>query len=211
MLKLSLKILRDIEAKPYMLLVGVGELGSLILRKLRSVAGGILFAYMYIPYNPDYIDTDELGLAKLNTFEWYYVSDSDPKVMLIEARIQPISISPEPYYEVAGFMLDYIRRLRCKLIVVLDGVKSSSEGILAFASRRSLLSKLEGYHVKAMHGGRVDGLSGLIVGLAGMKNMDAIGLLASFIDESSIPVVSSTLLGLILSAFKIRIPGVYET
>ncbi|MEM2740058.1 MAG: PAC2 family protein [Candidatus Bathyarchaeia archaeon] len=208
MLKPSLRILRYIELEPSILLVGVGELGCLTLRKVRSIAGGTLFAYMYTPYNPDYTDIDELGLAKLNVLEWYYVSDSDPKMMMVEARIQLISMNPEPYYEVAGFMLDCIRRFGYKLIVVLDGGKSSSEGILAFASRRSLLSKLEGYHVKTMHVGRVEGLSGLIVGLARIKKMDAIGLLASFIDESSIPVVSSTLLGLILSAFKIRIPGI---
>jgi|GEM_PF-1589227 proteasome assembly chaperone (PAC2) family protein len=210
MLRLSLKTLRDIEAKPPILFIGIGELGSSTLKKMRSIAGGILFADMYIPYNPDYIDIDELGLAKLNVFEWYYTLDSDPRVMLVEARSQPSSINPEHYYEVAGFILDYARRFGCNLIVALEGIKSSSEGIVAFASRKSLLEKLREYHVKAMLESRVEGLTGLIVGLARIKRMDTIGLLASFIDESSIPILSSTLLRLILSAFKIKVPSVWR-
>jgi len=208
MLRLSLKILRDIEAKPPILFIGIGELGSLTLKRMRSIAGGILFAYMYVPYNPDYIDIDELGLAKLNVSEWYYTLDSDPQVMLVEARSQPSSINPEHYYEVAGFVLDNARRFGCNLIVTLEGIKSSSEGIVAFASRKSLLEKLKEYHVKAMLESRVEGLTGLIVGLARIKGIDTIGLLASFIDESSIPILSSTLLRLILSAFKIKVPGI---
>jgi predicted ATP-grasp superfamily ATP-dependent carboligase len=126
--------------------------------------------------------------------------------MLVEARSQPSSINPEHYYDVASFMLDYARRFGCNLIVALEGVKSSSEGIVAFASRKNLLEKFREYHAKAMLESRVEGLTGLIVGLARIKGVDAIGLLASFIDESGIPILSSTLLRLIISAFKIKIP-----
>lgn len=208
MLKTGLRIIREEGIEPSILLVGVGEVGYLTLRKMRSIAGGALFAHMYTPYNPDYTDIDELGLAKLNNYEWYYIPDSDPKIMLVEARVQPSPISPEPYYEIAGLILDYTQRFRCKLVVALDGVKSSSEDILVFASRRSLLDLFKGYNVRVISRGRVEGLSGLIVGLARIRKIDALGLIAPFIDESSIPTVSSTLLRLILSAFKIRLHGI---
>ncbi|MBS7642552.1 MAG: PAC2 family protein [Candidatus Bathyarchaeia archaeon] len=208
MLKTSLRIIREEGIEPSILLVGVGEVGYLTLRKMRSIAGGALFAHMYTPYNPDYTDIDELGLAKLNSYEWYYISDSDPRIILVEARVQPSPVSPEPYYEIAGLILDYTRRYRCRLVVALDGIKSSSEDILAFASRRNLLDIFKGYNVKTISRSRVEGLSGLIVGLARIKKIDAVGLIASFVDESSIPVVSSTLLRLILSAFKIRLHGI---
>lgn len=208
MLKTSLSIIRDVKLEPSILFIGIGDLGCLTLMKMRSIAGGTLFARMYTPYSPDYIDIDELGLAKLNVFEWYYVSDSDPKIILVEARAQLSSTNPEPYYEMAASILDYARKFRCKPIVVLDGVKSSSEEILVFASKRSLLTGFEGYNVKVMLRGKVENISGLIVGLAKVRKLDAIGLIASFIDESSIPILSSTLLRLILSVFKTKIPGI---
>lgn len=208
MIRSEFTVYRRIPSVESILVAGFEPVGRSAVGRLRSLTGAVRFASLYTPFNPDFVDVDELGLAKPNVFDWYYSSTVKPRLILVESGSQPSPLHPEAYYEVAGMILSYGGSLGCRLFAVLDGYKSDVESMYVYGSSRRLISEFADSGVGIPANRRVAGLPAIIVGLAGVRRIDAVCLLASFRDEARVQAVASSLLRLLLSKLKIRgVPG----
>ncbi|MEM3041167.1 MAG: PAC2 family protein [Nitrososphaerota archaeon] len=157
----------------------IGNIGEIVARLLIEFSHAELFAEIYSPSFPDLVNIDKKGLCRPPRYESYASGDSENLIILTGDAQPPLEDIPA-HYEVCGEVLNLARKFGCRFVITVAGVPSEhpqKEVYVAATSKRLAAEYLEKDAV-IYKGGRIFGVSGLLLGLAKIRGLEGVCLLA---------------------------------
>ena len=165
-------------------LPGIGNVGKVtvdfIVDELKATKYAEFFSYSM----PNSVFVNEKNLVELPKIELYYKKNGKNNLLLLAGDIQPIDEISS--YEFCEAVLNVVEKLGCKEIITMGGIglpnvpkkpivycTGNSEGIVKKYTAGTKLNR-ELFGVV----GPIVGVSGLLLGLAKNRNIEAVALLA---------------------------------
>lgn len=170
--------------KPVMVcgLPGIGSVAWLAVNHLQKQLKAELFAELHSPtFSPKVWLTEE-GIVKLMNGEFYFWNNpgNGRDLLLFSANEQPYS--PEGQYELADIVLDLAAKFQVKEVITMGGMATENftdqPKVYVGGTSAELVKELEALGAVKLAGGAITGTNGLIFGLAKLRNIFAICLLA---------------------------------
>jgi uncharacterized protein (TIGR00162 family) len=165
-------------------LPGVGHVGKLVAEHLVEELKAELIIEIYSPHFPPQVMVQEDGTIKQvrNEVYAYKGKDGEPDLLLIVGDYQ--SATNEGHYELTGIFLDIAQEFKVKRIYALGGYGTGQfvdkPTVLGAANNVSLVEEMKRYDVVFQEnepGGGIIGVSGLLLGLGGLRNIDSVCLM----------------------------------
>lgn len=163
------ELYRPGEERPVLVvgLPGFGDVGGLVAGWLRELTGAKLQCRVYSAYFPDQIQVSEEGYNLLS-YDIYHTREVGRDLLILTGDFQLDPAEVEVPYQVAEGILDYVQSIGCRTIVVVDGMNEQG-GIAVTSNKPDLLKRLVDAGAKPFRG-RIEGVAGLLLGLAWFKN-----------------------------------------
>lgn len=162
-------------------LPGQGMVGKIAVEYLAKKLKAKKIADLHSPHFAYYVVVDKKGTIRLLRSEFFFWKNKkgESDLMLLTGDSQAQTV--EGQYEIADVILDFAQKSNVKMILTIGGyrkeVKEEPE-VLASATNAELLKKvLEAGAKDSPSGNPIVGTAGLLVGLAGRKNLKAACLL----------------------------------
>lgn len=159
-------------------LPGVGHVGTLVAEHLIEEGEGELLSRIYSEHLPPQVTVSDEGLAELVCVECYHITFEGRDLLIVTGDQQ--AASGVGHYRIAEAVLDSATDLGAERIFALGGVPTGElvedHAVLGAASNDSLIETLESVGVEFRENepeGGIVGISGLLVGLAGRRDLDA--------------------------------------
>ncbi len=164
-------------------LPGIGNVGKVavdfIIEELKAKKIYDFFSYTF----PHSVFVNEKNLVELPSIEMYYKKIKGNDLLLLSGDVQPIDEVSS--YEFSDKLLDIAQEFNCEEIITLGGIglhdipkkpkvyctANNSRIVKRYKQKVDVNEKLYGVV------GPIVGVSGLLVGLAGKRKIDAISLL----------------------------------
>lgn len=162
-------------------LPGLGMVGKIAAEYLTKQLKAEKFAELYSPYFPYYVVVNKGGDVRLLRGEFYFwkneAGEGDLILLTGDSQAQTI----EGQYEVAGCILDFAEEHNVKTIVTMGGYRKEAKEtprVVAVSTSRELLNKSsQAGAIPSSAGNPIVGTAGLLLGLASLRNIDALCLL----------------------------------
>jgi hypothetical protein len=180
---------------------GMGNVGLIAADYLRKSLGGQPFAEMDMSpfFIPESIVVKD-GIAQLPTMPtgmFHY--RRDPDLIVFESNAQ---VGGRDGLAIIKTILDIARQLEVKRVYTAAGFAqpmshSSESQVLCASNREEVLTDLLEHRVVAMPNGYIAGLNGLLLGIAGARNLEAacfLGTIPSYATNLSYPKASLSIL-----------------
>ncbi|HDM89152.1 MAG TPA: proteasome assembly chaperone family protein [Candidatus Bathyarchaeota archaeon] len=190
-------------------LPGLGLVGKIASEYLIKQLKARKVAELYSPHFAHFVIVDDEGSLRLLRLEFYYWrgEDTDRDFILLTGDCQAQTV--EGQYEVAGAIFNYAREKNVDLIITLGGYQREfvdEPQIFASATNKRLLEDVVKFGVKnSPPGSPIIGVAGILVGLSGFNDVDALCLLAETRGYRPDPKASKSLLNLLSKMFKFNI------
>ena len=163
-------------------LPGIGSVAWLAVSHLQKELKTELFAEVFSPmFSPKVWLTDE-GVVQLMKGEFHFWKNKagGTDLLLFSANEQPYS--PEGQYELAEVVLEVAEKFGVKRVITMGGMATErfTEQPKVFVGGTDVgqVKELEGFGAVKLAGGAISGTNGLIFGLAKLRSILAICLLA---------------------------------
>ena len=161
-------------------LPGLALVGRLAVGYLVEALGAEKFAELYSPHFPYYVIVDSEGRIRLPRGEFYYWKNPDrgPDLMLLVGDSQ--AQTNEGQYEVATCVLEFARSHGVRMVITVGGYRTGEGGskvVCASTSKELLVKAVEAGAEISPPGSPIVGIAGLLLGLTGFMDMEAICLL----------------------------------
>lgn len=165
-------------------LPSIGNIGVAAVNLLAKHSQAKLLAELYPPTLPDYTIVDEDGLCNLLRYQILISTLEETNLVMLIGDTQPPIEDLPAYYEICGDVLDFADKLNCNFIITLDGFPSihPQREIYIAGTSSKIVSEYVSLGAKLYSGGRIIGLSGLLLGLAKLRGIDGICLLSPITD-----------------------------
>ncbi|MAG50921.1 hypothetical protein CL621_04790 [archaeon] len=164
-------------------LPGVGNVGKIaldfIINNLKAKKLFQIYSYSF----PHSVFINEENLVELPVIEIYYKNMKGKSFLFLTGDIQPLD--EESCYEFCDQILDIFQKFKGKEIITLGGIALQKvpklPKIFYTANKKEMISK---YKVKGINNnlfgvvGPIIGVSGLLLGLAGQREISAVSFLA---------------------------------
>ena len=168
-------------------LPGIGNVGKLAVDfiieeiKAKKIAEFVSFSY------PHSVFVNEDNLVELPSIEVYYKKFKNKKndLLILAGDVQPID--EESCYEFSSKVLEIAREFGCSEVVTLGGIAMKAEplrpAIFCTGNSKELITAYK-KSIKNINNnlygivGPIIGVSGVLLGLAGKRNIKAVSLLA---------------------------------
>ncbi|MCX8171099.1 MAG: PAC2 family protein [Candidatus Bathyarchaeota archaeon] len=163
-------------------LPGIGNVGVTVIKLLVEFLDARLFAELYSPTLPDYTSVNSDGICSL--LKCSFFASSERNLILLLGDAQPSVDDTPAYYELCGDILDFISGLGCKFIITVDGFPSTHpQNIVHVAgTSRDIIFDYNLAGAAIYTGGRIVGISGILLGLAKIRGIEGICLLSPVVD-----------------------------
>lgn len=174
--KLKLKNPILIEGLP-----GIGNVGRAAAGYLVSKLKAKKFAELYSPHFLPLVVVDEGSVGRLLRAEFYYLKGKKNDLVILIGDFQ--STTPDGYYELSGKIIEFAERLGVKQIITLGGLGTGKltkdPKIYGVVNDERLLKKFSKYDIRFERRTpeTIVGISGILIGLAKIKGIDAVCLL----------------------------------
>ena len=162
-------------------LPGIGLVGNIAVVHTIKRLNAEKFGEVYSPYFQDAVFSSIQGSLRRPTIELHTCSlpESDRDWIILYGNTQPLTSYGQ--YEVSEKILDHARGLGCKVVVSLAGLRrdyvSEHPQVFCIASDFEIMDNVLPKGVNPLQG-EVYGMAGLLVGLARLKEMHGLCLLA---------------------------------
>lgn len=177
-------------------LPGIGNIGRIaagyLVEKLKAKKFAEIYSSDFFPS----VILQKDGIARLLRIELYYYKFEKNDLIIVIGDSQ--ASTPEGYYDLSNAILDVAKKFNVNLIITLGGLAkeefSGKSRVVGAVNHEKLLEKFKNYEI-IFDGnlvGSIVGVSGLLIGLAGIKGMDAISLLA---ETTGFPIVIADPIG----------------
>ncbi len=163
------------------------------------------FAELYSPYFPDFVVAEDNGLCHLPRYEFYTNEGYHPDTILMTGDVQPIPDYTPAYYDVFNTVFNFAVELGCRRFVTFGNFMSRKlerEVYVTSTSSKlsnSLIEKLGG---KLFSKGRIDGLIGMVLGLARQHNLQGICILGASTEGTPFETMSSPVFDYLLKVLE---------
>ena len=167
-------------------LPGIGNVGKVavdfIIDELKAKKGFNFFSYTF----PHSVFVNEKNLVELPSIAIYYKKFNNNKkrdLLFLAGDVQPIDEVSS--YEFSDIILDICEKLKCKEIVTLGGIGLQTvpkkPKVYYTGNNKKIIKKYKSSHLSDnLYGvvGPIIGITGLLLGLASKRKIDAVALLA---------------------------------
>lgn len=165
-------------------LPGMGNVGKIAVDFLIDVLGAKKLFEITSFQLPHCVFVNEDNMVELPEIEVYYKTLGDKTLLFLAGDIQPIN--EQSCYEFCHAILDMVQKRHVQEIITLGGIAlpkaPDSPKVFAAGNSKKLLKRYEKSRLVHMNTssvvGPIVGVSGLLTGLAGKRNIPAISLLA---------------------------------
>lgn len=160
-------------------LPSIGDIGVNVARFLAEFFNAEIFAELYAPTLPDYVNVDEDGLCSLPKYNFLASKLETNLMILIGETLPPIEDLPS-YYEICGSIVDFIKDFSCSFIITLDGFPATymRGDIYVAGTSEKIALEYASLGAKIYSNRRIIGLPGLLLGIAKIHGIDGICLLS---------------------------------
>ena len=160
-------------------LPGIGFVASVavlhMIRKLKAEK----FGEVYSPHFQDAVFATSEGDARRPSIEMHIAKTGNRDIILLYGNTQPLTRYGQ--YEIAGRLLDLAKSFECNTVVCFAGLRRDQlqepPGVFCTASDFETLENALKQDIHSISG-EVYGMAGLLVGLAKLKDMHGLCLLA---------------------------------
>lgn len=165
-------------------LPGVGHVGKLVADHLVEELKAEKIIEIFSPHFPPQVMVQEDGTIKQvrNEIYAFHGQNGQPDLLLVVGDYQ--SATNEGHYELTGIFLDIAQEFGVKRIYALGGYGTGQfvdkPTVLGAANNVSLVEEMKQYDVVFQEnepGGGIIGVSGLLLGLGGLRGIDSICLM----------------------------------
>lgn len=164
-------------------LPGFGDVGKLAAKSLIQVCQAKLFAEYYSPYFPDYVVVSKEGVCSPPHYRFYAsASEEGSSVVILTGNAQPPLDNVTAHYEICEDILDYVHgKLGCGFMITTGGtpVSTDKKEVYVAATSNALAKEVMEKGGIIYGKGRIMGTTGLLLGLAKERGLDAICLLGA--------------------------------
>lgn len=179
--------IKDLDLKDPILvegLPGVGHVGKLVAEHLIEELEAELVIEIYSPHLPPQVIVLDDGTVKQVRNEIYAYHGEDRDFLLLVGDYQ--SATNEGHYELTGTFLDLCEEFGVKRIYTLGGYGTGQfvdkPQVLGATNSLELVEEMKEYGVVFQEnepGGGIVGVSGLLVGLSRLRDIDAVCLMGT--------------------------------
>lgn len=165
-------------------LPGVGHVGKLVADHLVEELKAEKIIEIYSPHFPPQVMVQEDGTIKQvrNEIYAFHGQNGQPDLLLVVGDYQ--SATNEGHYELTGIFLDIAQEFGVKRIYALGGYGTGQfvdkPTVLGAANNVALVEEMKQYDVVFQEnepGGGIIGVSGLLLGLGGLRSIDSVCLM----------------------------------
>lgn len=166
-------------------LPGVGHVGKLVAEHLIEELKAEKIIEIYSPHFPPQVLVQADGTVRQvrNEIYAYKGKDGEPDLLILVGDYQ--SATNEGHYELTGIFLDIAEEFGVRRIYTLGGYGTGQfvePQVIGATNRLELVEEMKGLGV-VFHenepGGGIIGVSGLLVGLGGLRGIDAVCLMGT--------------------------------
>lgn len=165
---------------------------SLIVRRfLFNYFNFKKFAEFYSPYFPDYIIAKRDGLCSQLKYEFFVNNRTQPNIILLTGNIQPFTKNSYANYEIFTTIFNYISNLGCKNYMSYGSIQNNylaNTMYISATSNKRVIEVIKKFGGKIFRGGRINGVVGLIIGLAHFHDFDGLCILKPLADKGSLEI-----------------------
>lgn len=165
-------------------LPGVGHVGKLVAEHLIEELKAEKVMEVYSPHLPPQVIVLDDGTVKQVRNEIYAYRGKDRDLLLLVGDYQ--SATNEGHYDLTGVFLDLCEEFGVERIYTLGGYGTGQfvekPQVLGAANSLELVEEMKGYGVVFQEnepGGGIVGVSGLLLGLGRLRDMDAVCLMGT--------------------------------
>ena len=162
-------------------LPGFGNVGKLAAQLLTEFTRGEVFAELYSPSFPDFVDVAKEGIARPPHYEFSRAVFGKAEFMVLSGDAQPARDDVLAHYRLCSEILDFAEQFGCKFLATMGGVpqpRPAGEVYVAATSAKLAVETME--KGAALYGsGRIAGAAGLMLGLAKERGWEGICLLGA--------------------------------
>jgi len=162
-------------------LPGFGNVGKLAARLLIEFTRGEVFAELYSPSFPDFVDVEKDGVARPPHYEFSRATFGKAEFLVLTGDAQPAREEVVAHYQLCSDILDFAEKYGCKFLATMGGVpqpRPAGEVYVAATSEKLAVETMEKGAV--LYGsGRIAGAAGLMLGLAKERGWEGICLLGA--------------------------------
>jgi uncharacterized protein (TIGR00162 family) len=162
-------------------LPGIGNVGKLAARLLIEFTRAEVFAELYSPSFPDYVNVDKDGIAHPPRNEFSTAKFGKAEFLVLTGEAQPAREDILAYYTLCSEILDFAEQFGCRFVATMGGVpmaRPAGEVYVAASSAKLAVETMEKGAV--LYGaGRIVGAAGLLLGLAKERGWEGVCLLGA--------------------------------
>ncbi|MGA9098739.1 MAG: proteasome assembly chaperone family protein [Methanotrichaceae archaeon] len=207
--------IKDVSLKDPILvegLPGVGHVGKLVADHMVEELKAEKIIEIYSPHFPPQVMVSENGTIKQvrNEIYAYKGKDGQPDLLLLIGDYQ--SATNEGHYELTGIFLDIAESFGVTRIYALGGYGTGQfvdkPSVLGATNKLELVEEMKGYGIifhENEPGGGIIGVSGLLLGLGGLRGIDAVCLMGITSGYLVDPKAAQEVLKVLSNALKIEV------
>jgi uncharacterized protein (TIGR00162 family) len=162
-------------------LPGLGMVGRIATRYLMKQLKARKLAELYSPHLPYYVLVNKKGSVRLLREDFYFWKNETGENDLILLTGDQQAQTIEGQYEMASCILDFAEKYNVKMTVTIGGYRKEVEEtpkVVAVSTNPKLLNRaLQAKAIASPAGNPIVGTAGLLLGLARLRNLDALCLL----------------------------------
>ncbi len=188
-MKTHIRIIKKVKMKKPILiegLPGIGNIGRIATSYFISEMKMKKIAEIYSPHLLPLVTVHGGAVSHMLKWEFFHYKGKRD-IVILTGEMQ--SITPEGHYELCETALDYAEKIGVKEIITLGGYaeqKPSPEpAVIGVVNNKKLIEKYKKYEIdfgKEHKIGTIVGASGLLLGMAKLRNIDALCLMAETMD-----------------------------
>ena len=186
---------------------GLGYIGKITVGYFIKQLKAEKLAELYSPFFPHHVITNSRGSARLPRAEFYFWKNPTEEKDLIFLVSDAQAQTTKGQYEVVNSFLDYVKGIGVETIVTIGGYSSKiervSKVVCVSTSEKLLNSVLKAGAEISPRGNPIVGLSGLALGIARFKGIDAICILGETLGHIPDPAVSKNVLKVVGSFLEV--------
>lgn len=191
-------------------LPGVGHVGKLVAEHIIEELDAEKVMEIYSPHLPPQVLVQDDGTVKQVRNEIYAYQGDGQDLLLLVGDYQ--SATNEGHYELTGVFLDLCEEFGVKRLYTLGGYGTGQfvdkPQVLGATNGLDLVEEMKGYEVVFQEnepGGGIVGVSGLLVGLSGLRGIEAICLMGTTSGYLVDPKSAQGVLRVLCNALKIEV------
>ncbi len=188
---------------------GLGEIGRIAVRFLIEELKAEKMAELYSPYFPHYVLVDENGVARLLSGQFFYWKNQNGKHDLILVTGDVQAQTTDGQYEVTSRIIDYVSKFKVAIAIALGGYRAIDQknpNVVVVATEPELAELAQSAGAEqSPEGNPIVGMAGLLIGLAKLKGLRAMCLLAKTKGYMPDPEAAKQILTVLTEMLELRV------